>query len=60
LHLQPAYRDLGYGPGDLPVAEAVAREVLSLPLFPEMTDEQLEEVTGVLRTGLPDKVGSIA
>ena len=60
LHLQPAYRDLGYGVGDFPVAEAVAREVLSLPFFPEMTDQQLEEVTGALRAGLPDKVGSIA
>jgi dTDP-4-amino-4,6-dideoxygalactose transaminase len=60
LHLQPAYRDLGYGVGDFPVAEAVAREVLSLPFFPEMTDQQLEEVTGALRAGLPDKVGSVA
>jgi len=60
LHLQPAYRDLGYGVGDFPVAEAVAREVLSLPFFPEMTDQQLEEVTGALRAGLPDQVGSVA
>ena len=60
LHLQPAYRDLGYGVGDFPVAEAVAREVLSLPFSPEMTDQQLEEVTGALRTGLPDRVGSVA
>jgi len=60
LHLQPAYRDLGYGVGDFPVSEAVAREVLSLPFFPEMTDQQVEEVAGVLRAGLPDTVGSIA
>ena len=38
VHLQPAYRNLGYSAGDFPVAEAVAREVLSLPMFPEMTD----------------------
>ena len=44
LHLQPAYRDLGYGVGDFPVSEAVSREVLSLPFFPEMTDQQVEEV----------------
>jgi len=53
LHLQPAYRDLGYSAGDFPVAETVAGEVLSLPLFPEMTDAQQEEVSGVLRAGLP-------
>ena len=34
VHLQPAYRNLGYSAGDFPVAEAVAREVLSLPMFP--------------------------
>jgi len=60
LHLQPAYRDLGYGVGDFPVAEAVSREVLSLPFFPEMTDQQVEEVTGALRAGLPDTVGTVA
>ncbi len=53
VHLQPAYRDLGYTAGDFPVAEALAGEVLSLPLFPEMTDAQLEEVCGVLLAGLP-------
>jgi dTDP-4-amino-4,6-dideoxygalactose transaminase len=59
LHLQPAYRDLGYGVGDFPVAEAVSREVLSLPFFPEMTDQQVEEVAGALRAGLPDAVGTV-
>ncbi|MDA1185438.1 MAG: DegT/DnrJ/EryC1/StrS family aminotransferase, partial [Acidobacteria bacterium] len=54
VHLQPAYRDLGYTTGDFPVAESVAGEVLSLPLFPEMTDAQQEEVCGALRAGLPD------
>ncbi len=53
VHLQPAYRDLGYAAGDFPVAEAVAGEVLSLPIFPEMTDAQQEEVCGVFRAGLP-------
>ena len=60
LHLQPAYRDLGYKAGDFPVAEAVAREVLSLPLFPEMTDAQVEEVSGVLRAGLPSASTALA
>jgi dTDP-4-amino-4,6-dideoxygalactose transaminase len=49
VHLQPAYRDLGYVEGAFPVAEAAAREVLSLPIFPEMTAEQIATVAGVLR-----------
>jgi dTDP-4-amino-4,6-dideoxygalactose transaminase len=53
VHLQPAYRDLGYTAGDFPVAETAAGEVLSLPLFPEMTEAQQEEVCGVLRADLP-------
>jgi len=44
LHLQPAYADLGYGKGDLPVTEAVADTCLSLPIFPEMTDTQQAHV----------------
>jgi dTDP-4-amino-4,6-dideoxygalactose transaminase len=43
-HLSPAYRGLGYGPGDFPVAEALAREALSLPLYPGITETQLESV----------------
>ena len=58
VHLQPAYRNLGYGTGDFPVAEAIAREILSLPMFPEMTDGQIEEVGSVIRAGLPAGVSS--
>ena len=49
VHLQPAFRDLGYQPGDFPVSEAVAAEVLSLPMFPELTDAEIETVVGALR-----------
>ncbi len=41
IHLQPAYADLGYQAGDLPISEAAAQQVLSLPLYPEMTDKMI-------------------
>jgi len=44
LHLQPAYRDLGYKRGDFPMTERVAEEILSLPMFPELTQEQIEYI----------------
>ncbi len=52
LHLQPAYADLGYRPGSLPVTEAVARSCLSLPIYPEMTDEQQDRVIAAVRSFL--------
>ena len=48
-HLQPAYAELGYGPGDFPIAEAMHREVLSLPLWPGMSEAQVERVITALR-----------
>src|SRR5258708_1059231 len=44
IHLQVAYKHLGYKKGDFPVTEKYAKEVLSLPMFPEMTDEQIKSV----------------
>lgn len=49
LHLQPAFASLGGKPGDFPVAEKAAEEVISLPLYPELTDDQVAAVTGALR-----------
>jgi dTDP-4-amino-4,6-dideoxygalactose transaminase len=53
VHLQPAYRDLGYVQGDFPVSESVAGEILSLPMFPELTDAQIAEIAGVIRAAVP-------
>jgi len=53
VHLQPAYRDLGYQAGAFPVSEGAARRVLSLPMFPELTSEQIAEVAAVLRAPTP-------
>jgi len=44
LHLQNAYQGLGYAEGDFPVAERVASELLSLPMFPQITEEQQRRV----------------
>jgi dTDP-4-amino-4,6-dideoxygalactose transaminase len=44
LHLQRAYISLSYRKGDFPVAERVTAEILSLPMFPNLTSEQQERV----------------
>jgi dTDP-4-amino-4,6-dideoxygalactose transaminase len=49
VHLTQAYAGLGYRPGEFPVAEALAGECLSLPIFPGITEEQLEAVTAGVR-----------
>ena len=49
LHMQKVYADLGYKPGDFPVAEQCAREVLSLPMYAELTDAQIERVAAVIK-----------
>ena len=45
MHVQPAYGPLGYQSGDFPVAELLCQEVLSLPMHPELTEEQLTYIT---------------
>ena len=55
IHLMPAYADARYQAGDFPVAEAAARTALSLPLYPQMSHAQIEEVADAI-THLAPKV----
>jgi dTDP-4-amino-4,6-dideoxygalactose transaminase len=48
VHLQEAHADLGYEAGDFPESEAAARETLSLPMFPEMTATQVDQVVAAV------------
>jgi dTDP-4-amino-4,6-dideoxygalactose transaminase len=52
LHLQPLYASLGGKPGELRVSERAAREVLSIPLYPELTREQIERVAQEVRSAV--------
>ena len=49
VHRQPAYAHLGYGPGSLPATEAAAAEVLSLPMYPDLTEAAVDGVAGAIR-----------
>ena len=49
LHLQEVYRDLGYKKGDYPVAESMQDDVLSLPMYAELTREDIEEICKVVK-----------
>jgi dTDP-4-amino-4,6-dideoxygalactose transaminase len=52
IHLQGAFRALGHRAGDFPEAESAAKEILSLPIFPEITEEQQERVVDALQKAL--------
>jgi dTDP-4-amino-4,6-dideoxygalactose transaminase len=49
LHLQKVYAELGHRPGDFPVAEDIAARILPLPIYPELTDDQVDYVVEVVR-----------
>lgn len=50
LHLQSAYRDLGYAEGDMPIAEDVCRRIFSLPMHPYLAPSAVDEIATVLRS----------
>ena len=63
LHLQRAYENLGYVRGDFPITEKIAAEIVSLPMFPQLTAAQqslvVDEISRFLRTNMvPERVGA--
>lgn len=55
IHLQPAYRNLGYRPGDFPVTERMAKRVLSLPMYAELSAEAITEVAAAIAAFLREE-----
>jgi dTDP-4-amino-4,6-dideoxygalactose transaminase len=49
VHRLPAYADLGYGPGAFPASEQAAAEVVSLPMYPELTPDMIRKVAEAVR-----------
>jgi dTDP-4-amino-4,6-dideoxygalactose transaminase len=60
VHLQRAYSDLGYGPGDLPVSEALARRTLSLPIYPELAPSDCDRVVEMVTFAVAEPVVAVA
>ena len=52
LHLQGAFSDLGYGPGDFPVSEETSQKIFSLPMHPYLKDEVIDRIIDVITVSL--------
>ena len=53
LHLQPSFSYLGYKKGDLPITEKIAREIFSIPIYPELSNEQVDFISGLIKDIVP-------
>jgi len=58
-HLQPAYADLGYGRGAFPHSETAANQVLSLPLYPELSSQAVAEVAGAVKRAAANRTQTV-
>ncbi len=58
LHLQEVYRSLGYQPGDFPESERAQEEVLSLPMYPEMSEEEIERIAKEIKNKIETRTES--
>ena len=56
IHLQPAYEDLGYQEGAFPITEQYAHEILSLPMYPELTSGAITRVAELMKEFMPDYI----
>jgi len=59
-HLQPAFHSLGYQPGDFPHAEALSQEILSLPMYPGLTTDQIDRVVATITAAVKGDVSKDA
>ena len=60
LHLQKAYEHLGYREGDFPISEGAAKQILSLPMYPQLRADQQERVGEALAEFLESKLAAAA
>jgi dTDP-4-amino-4,6-dideoxygalactose transaminase len=59
-HLQPAYADLGYGRGAFPRSEKAAEQVLSLPLYPELSSQAVADVAGAVKKAVANRTQAVS
>lgn len=59
LHVQQAFAYLGYKHGDFPVAETLAQEVVSLPMYPELTNDQVKTIVATMRDIIAERTAFV-
>ena len=53
IHLQPAYAELGYKEGDFPCSEKTSKEIISLPIYPQLSNSTIEKIVDAVRYSMP-------